>query len=142
MTPAQPLEGQSRVTSPRGDEFEIIDPAERTALESAPSIPAEAGEEFLVVKEGDLFACSDRSGDMSLRGRSGEGFYFSDTRFLAELRLTVGGTAPVLLASSGDLAYQAVVDATNPELTGTDESRVPQMTLNIHRTRLLSDRLY
>jgi glycogen debranching enzyme len=142
MTPAQPLEGQSRVTSPRGDEFEIIDPAERTALESAPSIPAEAGEEYLVVKEGDLFACSGRSGDMSPRGRSGEGFYFSDTRFLAELRLTVGGAAPVMLASSGDLAYQAVVDATNPELAGTDESRVPQMTLNIHRTRLLSDRLY
>jgi glycogen debranching enzyme len=142
MTPAQPIDGQSRVTSPRGDEFEIVDPAERTELESAPSIPAEAGEEFLVVKEGDLFACSDRSGDISPQGRSGEGFYFSDTRFLAELRLTVGGAAPVLLASSGDLAYQAVVDATNPELIGTDESRVRQMTLNIHRTRLVADRLY
>lgn len=142
MTPARRAEGQSRVTSPRGDEFEIVDPTDRPNLASAPSIPAEAGEEFLVVKEGSLFACSDPSGDISPRGRFGEGFYFSDTRFLSELIVTIGGTAPVMLASSGDLAYQGVVDATNRELSGTDGSSIAQMTLNFHRTRLISDRLY
>lgn len=133
----------SRTTrSPGGEEFDVVGRAGPLRLRGAPGLLAEARQDLLVIKEGALFLCSRPNGDIHPRLVSGEGLYFEDTRFLSELRLTVGAKAPVRLSSSADLAYAMVIDATNPNLSEGKVITVPQQTLSIQRFRLLSERLY
>ena len=82
-----------------------------------------------------------RTATFAPRRASGEGLYARDTRHLSELRLTVGGLAPVLLSSSMQSGHHAVINATNPTLR-SGEVEVPQETLNVRRTVLIADRLY
>lgn len=111
-------------------------------LKSAPGLLAEARQDLLVIKEGAIFLCSRPNGDILPGLVSGEGFYFEDTRFLSELRLTLGGKSLVLLSSSDDLAYASVVDATNPNISEGKVLKVPQQTLSVQRFRVMKDRLY
>jgi len=111
-------------------------------LEGAPDVPAEAREELLALKASGVFVCARRDGDIRPGRVSGEGFYAQDTRHLSELRLTVGGVAPVLLSSAMESGHHAVVNATNPVLRIDDTETVPQETLNIRRTILIGDRLH
>ena len=62
-------------------------------LRGAPAIPAEAREELLVIKDGELFLCARTDGDVAAPRVSGEGFYAHDTRYLSEIRLEVGDAA-------------------------------------------------
>lgn len=129
----------ARVVAPSGESFEPRGPAGPVRLSKAPRIPAEAGEELLVVKEGALFVCSRPDGDIEPLNL-GEGLYRSDTRHLSELRLLVGGSRPVLLSSSAGRAYEASIDLTNPTLGTGDE--IAQMTLYIRRRRLVASCVY
>ncbi len=116
--------------------------AHPNALESAPAVPAEARQELLALKSGAVFVCARRDGNI-IGGRvSGEGLYAHDTRHLSELRLTLGGMAPVLLSSTMESGHHAVINATNAELRDDHEACVPQETLNVRRTLLVSDRLH
>ena len=110
-------------------------------LEGAPLVPAEAREDLLALKAGATFVCARPDGDIRAGRASGEGFYARDTRHLSELRLMVGGLAPVLLSSSMQSGHHAVINATNPTLR-LGEVEVPQETLNVRRTVLIADRLY
>ena len=129
----------ARVVAPSGESFEPRGPAGPVRLSKAPRIPAQAGQELLVVKEGALFVCSGRDGDIEPLNL-GEGLYRSDTRHLSELRLTIGGARPVLLSSSAGRAYEASVDLTNPALGEGDQ--IAQMTLYIRRRRLVASSVY
>ncbi|MGH2809664.1 MAG: amylo-alpha-1,6-glucosidase, partial [Actinomycetota bacterium] len=131
-----------KVTSPRGEVFDLIGPAGPLKFKSAPGIPTEASEEVLVIKEGAIFLCSRRNGDIRPRVVTGEGLYTQDTRFLSEFQLTLGGTSPILLSSSADLAYAMVVDMTNRNIREDKSVTVPQQTLSVRRFRLMGDRLY
>ena len=110
-------------------------------LEGAPLVPAEAREDLLALKAGATFVCARPDGDIRAARASGEGYYARDTRHLSELRLTVGGLAPVLLSSSMQSGHHAVINATNSTLR-LGEVEVPQETLNVRRTVLIADRLY
>ncbi len=110
-------------------------------LEGAPLVPAEAREDLLALKAGTTFVCVRPDGDIRAARASGEGLYARDTRHLSELRLTVGGLAPVLLSSSMQSGHHAVINATNPTQR-LGEVEVPQETLNVRRTVLIADRLY
>ncbi len=120
------------------------------ALEGAPDIPTEAGEELLSLKSGAMFLCarhdgdigSRRAGDRGLIRPSGEGLYAQDTRHLSELRVTVGGAAPVGLSCAMESGHHAVINATNPGLRSIDGAPIGQETLNVRRTLLIGDRLY
>src|SRR5579862_7627494 len=79
------------VLSPRGEHFEVVGRAGPVELQGAPPIPAEAREELLVIKDGELFLCTRAEGDVIPAQVSGEGFYAHDTRYLSEMRLEVGG---------------------------------------------------
>lgn len=103
---------------------------------------AEARQDLLVIKEGALFLCSRPSGDILPGFVSGEGLYSQDTRFLSELRVTLGGKSPVLLSSNAALAYAMVIDATNPNLYDGKALKVRQQTLSVQRFRMLAGRLY
>ena len=111
-------------------------------LESAPSVLAEAREELLALKSGSVFVCTRPDGDIRPGPVSGEGLYAQDTRHLSELRLTIGGLAPVLLSSAMQSGHDAVINATNPILRTDDHIEVPQETLNVRRTVLIADRLH
>ncbi|MGQ0679018.1 MAG: amylo-alpha-1,6-glucosidase [Actinomycetota bacterium] len=128
--------------SPDGEEFQVVGRAGPLRLRSAPGVLAETRQDLLVVKEGPLFACSRPNGDILPGLVTGEGLYLEDTRFLSELRLTLGGKPVVLLSSSDDLAYAMAIDATNPNLSEGRSRKVPQQSLSIQRFRVVRDRLY
>src|SRR5829696_1521348 len=114
-----------RRRSPQGDEFDVVGRAGPVELQGAPYIHAEAREDLLVVKDGPIFVCSRPDGEIVPGLVTGEGLYASDTRFLSELRLRIGGKPPVLLSSSADARYAALIDATNAELTENGEVVFP-----------------
>jgi glycogen debranching enzyme len=131
----------------------VADPGAMLAgrdFESAPDVPAQAPQELLALKSGAVFLCarrdgdmgSGRAGDVSLVRPSGEGLYARDTRHLSELRLTIGGSRPVLLSSAMESGHLAVINATNPVLRSSEGIVVAQETLNVRRTVLVADRLF
>jgi glycogen debranching enzyme len=130
------------VRSPRGEHFEIVERAGPVELQGAPPIPAEAREELLVIKDGELFLCARTDGDVVPAQVSGEGFYAWDTRYLCEVRLEVGGARPVALSYSM-VDDQAVVDSTNAELRRGSLEPIPQLSLSITRELMIAaGRLY
>lgn len=128
--------------SPRGDDFEVVGRAGPVQLDRAPYIPAEAREELLVIKEGNVFLCARPDGDIHHARVTGEGLYADDTRYLSEFRLKLGGTPPVALSYSSESGYRAVVEATNATLQPDGEPGVPQQTLSLQRVLVISGRLY
>ncbi|MDQ3619154.1 MAG: amylo-alpha-1,6-glucosidase, partial [Actinomycetota bacterium] len=99
-------------------------------------------DEMLVVKNGALVMCSDRAGDVKPDAETGEGLYANDTRFLSELRLTVGGMSPIPLTASADKAFEISIDASIPEVTTRNELSLSQTDLVLRRRRLVADRVY
>jgi glycogen debranching enzyme len=111
-------------------------------LEQAPYVLAEASGDLLVLKEGPLFVCSRRDGDIYPGFVTGEGLYATDTRHLSEFRVALGGRTPILLSSSANRLHRAVIHASNPDLFDADNLLAPQLTLNLYRDRLLAEWLY
>jgi glycogen debranching enzyme len=136
-------DGSAReVISPRGEPFTVVGRAGPVELHGAPQIPAEAREELLAIKEGELFLCTRTDGEVVPAQVSGEGFYAYDTRYLSEVRLEVGGVRPVAL-SYGVEEDRAVLDATNATLRRGSLPSVPQLSLSIGRELMVAaGRLY
>ena len=130
-----------RHRSPTGEEFVVARRAGPVAFDHPPHIPAEAGEELLVVKSEQLFLCAHEDGDVHPTAVTGEGLYFEDTRHLSELRVRISGTRPVLLSRRLVSGHEAVVDATNATLHD-HEGDVPQKTVNVRRTLIAAERLH
>jgi glycogen debranching enzyme len=130
------------VFSPRGEPFAVVGRAGPVELHGAPPIPAEAREELLVLKDGEVFLCARTDGDVAPAQVSGEGFYMHDMRHLSEIRLEVGDARPVALSHTA-FEHRAVLDATNATLHGGSRSPIPQMSLSIARELMIaSGRLY
>jgi glycogen debranching enzyme len=127
---------------PRGERLEVVGRAPAVVPAPPPYTPAEAREELLVVKQGDIFLCARPDGDIHPARVSGEGLYAHDTRYLSELRLTLDGTAPVALSYAADRGFRAVVDATNATLENDGHISVPQQTLGLQRSIVIDERLY
>jgi glycogen debranching enzyme len=140
--PPDPPAAQRAVLSPRGEQFEVLGRAGPVELHGAPAIPAEAREELLVIKDGELFLCARTDGDVAAPRVSGEGFYAHDTRYLSEIRLQVGGAAPVALSYAA-VDDRAIVDSTNASLARETLAPVAQQSLSISRELMIaSGRLY
>jgi glycogen debranching enzyme len=130
------------VLSPRGEHFEVLGRAGPVELRGAPKIPAEAREELLVIKEGELFLCARTDGDVAAPRVSSEGFYAHDTRYLSEIRFELGGAPPVALSYAA-VDDHAIVDSTNAGLLRDGLAAVPQQSLSITRELMIaSGRLY
>ncbi len=130
------------VVSPRGEQFEVLGRAGPVELRGAPAIRAEAREELLVIKDGELFLCARTDGDVLAGRASGEGLYAHDTRYLSEIRCEVGDVPPVALSHTvvGD---RAIVDSTNAGLRRGAQPEVPQQSLAIGRELMCAaGRLY
>jgi glycogen debranching enzyme len=130
------------VLSPRGEQFEVLGRAGPVELRGAPAIRAEAREELLVIKDGELFLCARTDGDVAAGQASGEGFYAYDTRYLSEIRLQVGDVPPVALSYAA-VDDRAIVDSTNAALRRRGLPEVPQQSLSISRELMIAaGRLY
>ena len=135
-------EMREEVLSPRGEPFEVAGRAGPVERHRAPPISAEAREELIVLKDGNLFLCARTDGDVAPALVSGEGLYTDDTRHLSELRLEVGGARPVAL-SYAIFEDRAIIDATNANLCDGTHQPVPQLSLSITRElTVASGRLY
>ena len=55
----------SEVVSPRGEPFRVVGRAGPVERRGAPPIPAEAREELLVLKDGEVFLCTRTDGDVA-----------------------------------------------------------------------------
>ena len=106
-----------------------------------PIMPVEGLGDLLVLKEGALFVCLRRDGDIRACPGSGQGLYSNDTRYLSELSLTIGGHPPALLSTT-QAPYEAVIDLANAAVDDEGGSPLPARALSIRRTLLLGDRLY
>ena len=90
------------------------------------------------LKHGDTFAVFDHYGDVSSRGRSEEGVFHKDTRFLSDLRVLVDGQRPLLLSSNvEDRNALLTADLTNPDLFAGGELKLPRDTIQIVRSKFL-----
>ncbi|HME03691.1 MAG TPA: amylo-alpha-1,6-glucosidase [Solirubrobacteraceae bacterium] len=130
------------MVSPRGVQFDVIGRAGPVERRGAPAIPAEAREELLVIKDRELFLCARTDGDVAAAQVSGEGFYAHDTRYLSEIRFTVGNARPVALSYAA-VDDHAIVDSTNAALPRRGRAALPQQALSISRELMIaSGRLY
>ena len=137
----QQIPAEMRYVSPSGEEFELDgDGASRLLNEGASPVLVEETSRLLATKENDMFLYADNDGNLR-GGPHGMGLYFKDTRFLSVYVLTIAGRLPVLLSSSAERAYMSYVDLTNPDLWEDSRITVPQQTLNVRRTRVVSARL-
>src|SRR5690606_34001211 len=94
-----------------------------------------------VLKQGDTFAVFDRLGDIHPFGHGGHGLYYSDTRFLSRLELTLAGRRPLLLNSgvTHDTAIFAV-DLSNVDLRDGERIATPSGVIHVFRGTLLWER--
>ena len=91
-----------------------------------------------VLKQGDAFAVLDDFGNAQASGPASQGLFFQDTRYLAQLLLTIDGVRPLLLSSfvtEDNTALSA--DLTNPDLVNPDGTALPRDTVHILSTTLL-----
>jgi len=92
-------------------------------------------EDTVVIKEGNLFAVSDRDGRIPREGSHPLGLYYKDCRHLSVYELRVGGALPLLLVASDALGRKAVHELTNGALQLADGSSLPAQTLQVRIER-------
>ena len=93
-----------------------------------------------VLKQGTAFAVLDDFGNAQAMGPAAQGLFFQDTRYLAQLLLTINGVRPLLLSSfvpEDDSAISA--DLTNPTLECQDGTDIPKNTIHILSTTVVGD---
>jgi glycogen debranching enzyme len=105
-----------------------------------PATGAVATQRPRVLKRGDVFAVLDDCGSAQASGPSPEGLYFEDTRYLAQLLLTIDGARPLLLSSfvTKDNA-ELSVDLTNPDLGAVDRIALVKNSIHILSTTVLGN---
>lgn len=91
--------------------------------------------DYRVIKENQLFLITDKNGDIS--PESGNGLFTSDTRFLSRFEIGINGQKPILLSSSADENYIAVIRLTNPHMEKDDELILWRESVEIERKRFI-----
>ncbi|GGD80546.1 amylo-alpha-1,6-glucosidase [Paenibacillus nasutitermitis] len=91
--------------------------------------------DYRVIKENNLFLITDKLGDIT--PGSGNGLYTSDTRFLSSLDVHINGQKPILLSSSADENFVAVIRLTNPHMEEDGELILWRESVEIERKRFI-----
>lgn len=93
---------------------------------------------YSVIKENDIFLLFDKLGDVSKADENSLGLYTRDTRFLSRMELYLNGSKPTLLDLKTEGNNEAVVLATNPEMSTAGGWVVPPHSLFIRRHLFIS----
>lgn len=130
--PLKPAPPPGRALSPTTAEA-LLGYSDLTAL------PESTGVEKLVLKRGNLFAVTNRLGDVQPPGARDQGAYFEDTRFLSMLKLTMAGGPAVCLSTQSSSEYTSQIDLT---VTSTEFGGVfadPVNFLHLRREQLIDE---
>jgi glycogen debranching enzyme len=120
----------------------VTDPAAQANQYYILSTSPGLGERSLVLKQGDLFAVFDPSGNIDSELRYDEGLYFKGTRHLSKFSLSLflfGSLAKPHLLSSSVRADDVVLgaDLTNPDVYASGRVVVPRGSLHLSRRAFL-----
>lgn len=124
------------------ERFERLEDADRVTVSAERYVMSEPLEQRLVIKEGELFLYTDLEGHIPAAEISPLGLYFRDTRYVSRLEMTIGGRPPVLLSSTAERDFVCSMEFANLQMKGADGKTIPQASVHVRRTRLISDRLY
>ncbi|SFF67426.1 Glycogen debranching enzyme (alpha-1,6-glucosidase) [Halobacillus alkaliphilus] len=94
---------------------------------------------YQVLKDNQLFLLTDLYGNIPLDHPYGLGLYKEDTRFLSEMNVTINGEAPILLQSNIDQNDRPVTMLTNPHIEKNGEVELWRESIEIMRTRYISN---
>lgn len=90
------------------------------------------------LKHGDTFGIFDRYGDIGFEGRTHEGLYHNDTRYLSRLKILVNGERPLFLSSNVEDNNAALsVDLANPDLIQDERVVLQRDVVHIVRSKFL-----
>ncbi|WP_059172578.1 amylo-alpha-1,6-glucosidase [Bacillus sp. FJAT-27445] len=95
--------------------------------------------DYRVIKENDLFLLTDSKGDIPVDHPYGLGLYTKDTRFLSMLNLYINGEEPILLSSDAAENYMAKILLTNPHMENNKRLILWRESVEIERTRFISN---
>ncbi|CDX26417.1 putative Amylo-alpha-1,6-glucosidase [Mesorhizobium sp. ORS 3324] len=91
----------------------------------------------ITVKNLDLYYVVAADAQIPLKGEHGFGLYFHDCRFLSGYRMALAGSAPIVLATTGQKGYAALFELTNPDLQIDQGQSIPKDELGIRWERIL-----
>src|SRR3954449_9888194 len=96
----------------------------------------------LVLKENDVFAVTDRDGNIQAQTADGQGLYRGDTRFLSVYEFSIEHVPVQLLSSAGELNFMNNFQFAN--LPGVLDSgdALPARTLSVRRNRFIDAGLH
>jgi glycogen debranching enzyme len=95
--------------------------------------------DYRVIKENDLFLLTDTKGNIPENHPYGLGLYTKDTRFLSRLDVKINGEEPIELASDAKENYMAQILLTNPHMEKDGEIILWRESVEIERTRFISN---
>ncbi|MBU7008347.1 amylo-alpha-1,6-glucosidase [Phosphitispora fastidiosa] len=104
--------------------------------------PADIRSSIDVLKEGRMFINTLPGGEIPCDDQGGLGFYFSDTRFLSCLELSVNNTSPVFLSRTLRDSHFSQVEMTNNEFISNDGQQVLLQTVHLRLLRMVKDAYY
>ena len=93
----------------------------------------------VVIKAGDIFFLSQKTGEVPKDNQDGYGLYYHDCRFLDGYELQIEGTTINPLGSSADRGSIALFELTNNELSTPDGSSVKPQTFGIKLKRVIDN---
>ena len=110
--------------------------------ESKPLDFPESGEvERLVLARRNLFAVTNRRGDVAPAGARDLGLFFLDMRHLSHYEVTIAGSSPLILSADTYEALYSQIDLTLTDLEFGGLLDDPQNFLHIRRKQLLDEEL-
>ncbi len=96
----------------------------------------------LVLKENDVFAVTDRDGNIRAQTSDGQGLYRGDTRFLSVYEFSIEDLPIQLLSSAGELNFMNNFQFANLPAVLDGGVALPARTLSIRRNRFIDDGLH
>jgi glycogen debranching enzyme len=85
----------------------------------------------VVIKAGDIFLLSERTGQIPAGSEDGFGLYYRDCRFLNAYELRISGTHPNGLVSSASRGSSAQFELTNHAIQGSNGGLIKEQTFGI-----------
>ena len=96
----------------------------------------------LVLKENEIFAVTDRDGNIRAQSADGQGLYLGDTRFLSLFDFSIDDVPLQLLSSAGELNFTSTLQLANLPATLSDGAHLPARTLSVRRNRFIDNGLH
>ena len=109
---------------------------QRVLSHVAPSFTASIADATVIKCEGVFFLMSP-DGSVPVRGRHGLGLYYHDCRYLDGYELQVNGGTPRVLAITAPEGDHAVLELTNPDMSGKKSSGAGSEVMGIRWDRKL-----